>query len=87
MRNYAFLRRASRANEFGNRPSQAAAAAHIVPVRGPAYMRAELISGGNNVKSMPIPSHRRGRRAGGFGYGILSGGCGWSPQNARRATV
>ncbi|GBG38242.1 hypothetical protein NJB14197_48650 [Mycobacterium montefiorense] len=31
--------------------SQAAAAAHIVPDRGPAYMRAELISGGNSTKS------------------------------------
>jgi hypothetical protein len=32
-------------------PSQAVAAAHIVPERGPAYMRAELISGGSSTKS------------------------------------
>ncbi|MDT5051006.1 MAG: hypothetical protein QOG75_6928 [Mycobacterium sp.] len=32
-------------------PSQAAAADHIDPERGPAYMRAELISGGSSTKS------------------------------------
>ncbi|CFE51411.1 Uncharacterised protein [Mycobacterium tuberculosis] len=33
-------------------PSQAAAAASIGPDPGPAYMRPELISGGNTPKSI-----------------------------------
>ncbi|BBY21239.1 hypothetical protein MSTO_14440 [Mycobacterium stomatepiae] len=45
--------------------SQAAAAAQMVPERGPAYMRAELISGGNSTKSGNIrdlfSAHRYGR--------------------------
>jgi hypothetical protein len=35
--------------------SQDVAASHIVAERGPAYMRAELISGGNSTKSGDIP--------------------------------
>ncbi|OBG57050.1 hypothetical protein A9X03_01785 [Mycobacterium sp. E1715] len=34
---------------WADNASQAAAAAHIVPERGPAYIRAELISGGNST--------------------------------------
>src|ERR1700760_776060 len=45
--------------------SQPAAAAHIVAERGPAYMRAELISGGNSTKSGNIrdlfSANRNGR--------------------------
>jgi hypothetical protein len=33
-------------------PSQAAAAASIGPDPGPSYIRAELISGGKNAKSI-----------------------------------
>jgi hypothetical protein len=36
-------------------PSQAAVAANIGPEPGPAYIRAELISGGSSAKSMSLP--------------------------------
>src|SRR6202008_2483334 len=64
-------------------PSHALAAASIEPAPGPAYMRPELISGGNAPKSISLnpssfplcPGSAGGDRVGGFG-GRLGRGVG-----------